>query len=938
MALASSEVLHQYERYCTVFETVLLGRYLNQILECESDLNMLSSPHSAVKSEWLLALLASALAPKIQDSVRKFIGGWIMRSTFQPYSTDGFLDFFRGAFLPWATQGSLFTTTLRNEGRGMICGHGEGLATYMSSLLHRAAKDMPGDTQLFGAVLDTLSASRSGRFAYAGVYLLEGLGRTVYSTPQITVQPAQLERLAELSSWAALPEVARDYVYVRCIKMCYDLHLRSPGKLGEGSVATISSGWGDLQVTLRNLKLHANVDTHEPIATRHSESSKRDAMETNTMEKCRRFRDHLKAGDTTPAEAEQVLDDIWGDLEYLEHPKRLVVSMPALVLDHAFLNLALASETLGETLANLVRNLQELSRNRMYLFPPLVCAVRGFFLAWPEADRVISLEEFIITYAEHLPDATVDIQLEDATAQVLQSVTPESQGFGYHYYFGDRESLGVAALVDIVSRLGAHHFDIALAILNRLLQRWVKQRTPPPIVTKWKSTLQLQVLLLCCEQVVPAMEDSALLPVLRDLHYVLSIEPLPRYRYLLSWVIARIYLHHKHLRPRILDELRTKDHHSNPKYLASLMKIGVMVAKLNDAGADLVMELASAVVPLAASSKVIIRHEAQWQFPALLDYAAAMKWEAVSGNPAFTALDDYVRSLERFDDPPLERQLDRLDPAADNTLVNLVEGRWFGLDSIEPSLCGRDDFVKLYKMDVEAFDGQPDRIAASCMPLGDLITTPLAMRPMQKSETNMPPNDTKVDIAPSKIGETQALQTKGAAYLASDVEDSADHQGSRRKDLIVVASLVDNPYNLGGLSRVSEIFGASELHLQNQNVTGNKDFTNVSVSSHLHLPILQLSASAVPAYLASQRDDGWCIVGIEQTDRSILLGSAECKLPEKVVLVIGSEKEGIPALILSECDLLVEIRQQGVTRSLNVQTAAGIVLFEYAKQHKTSTS
>ena len=67
----------------------------------------------------------------------------------------------------------------------------------------------------------------------------------------------------------------------------------------------------------------------------------------------------------------------------------------------------------------------------------------------------------------------------------------------------------------------------------------------------------------------------------------------------------------------------------------------------------------------------------------------------------------------------------------------------------------------------------------------------------------------------------------------------------------------------------------------------------------------------------------------------MLVGSEACKLPKKTVLVVGSEKEGIPALVLGECEVLVEIPQQGVTRSLNVQTAAGIVLYEYARQRRT---
>ena len=85
--------------------------------------------------------------------------------------------------------------------------------------------------------------------------------------------------------------------------------------------------------------------------------------------------------------------------------------------------------------------------------------------------------------------------------------------------------------------------------------------------------------------------------------------------------------------------------------------------------------------------------------------------------------------------------------------------------------------------------------------------------------------------------------------------------------------------------------------------------------------------------LGRRIEEGFKVVGIEQTDRSVILGTKECVLPQKCILVMGSEREGIPALVLSECDVLVEIRQVGVTRSLNVQTACGIVLSEWVRQH-----
>lgn len=71
---------------------------------------------------------------------------------------------------------------------------------------------------------------------------------------------------------------------------------------------------------------------------------------------------------------------------------------------------------------------------------------------------------------------------------------------------------------------------------------------------------------------------------------------------------------------------------------------------------------------------------------------------------------------------------------------------------------------------------------------------------------------------------------------------------------------------------------------------------------------------------------------MEQTDQSKVLGEEGTKLPQKTVLVLGSEKEGVPGPVLAEADICVEVRQVGVTRSLNVQTAAAIALFEYQRQ------
>ena len=50
------------------------------------------------------------------------------------------------------------------------------------------------------------------------------------------------------------------------------------------------------------------------------------------------------------------------------------------------------------------------------------------------------------------------------------------------------------------------------------------------------------------------------------------------------------------------------------------------------------------------------------------------------------------------------------------------------------------------------------------------------------------------------------------------------------------------------------------------------------------------------------------------------------------LLVIGSEGRGLDAAVLAECQEQITIPQAGVTESLNVAVASGIVLFEFKRQ------
>lgn len=52
----------------------------------------------------------------------------------------------------------------------------------------------------------------------------------------------------------------------------------------------------------------------------------------------------------------------------------------------------------------------------------------------------------------------------------------------------------------------------------------------------------------------------------------------------------------------------------------------------------------------------------------------------------------------------------------------------------------------------------------------------------------------------------------------------------------------------------------------------------------------------------------------------------------QMVLVLGKEKEGMPAQVIQELDVVVEIPQLGIIRSLNVHVSGALLVWEYTRQ------
>jgi tRNA G18 (ribose-2'-O)-methylase SpoU len=78
------------------------------------------------------------------------------------------------------------------------------------------------------------------------------------------------------------------------------------------------------------------------------------------------------------------------------------------------------------------------------------------------------------------------------------------------------------------------------------------------------------------------------------------------------------------------------------------------------------------------------------------------------------------------------------------------------------------------------------------------------------------------------------------------------------------------------------------------------------------------------------KEDGFRLAALELTDRSVDYRSLPYTPP--LALILGHEVAGVTRPVLEMADWILEIPMRGRKNSLNVATAAGVVLFEVIRQ------
>ena len=138
---------------------------------------------------------------------------------------------------------------------------------------------------------------------------------------------------------------------------------------------------------------------------------------------------------------------------------------------------------------------------------------------------------------------------------------------------------------------------------------------------------------------------------------------------------------------------------------------------------------------------------------------------------------------------------------------------------------------------------------------------------------------------------------------------------------------VGNPHNLGAILRSAAHFGVSALLLPADSTLGiSGAAARVAEGGAEAVPLVRLPGDVEA--MAQLRGAGFGLAATLVEEGENVFSAA---LPQRLVYVMGAEREGMDRRLASECDLSVSIPGSGAVESLNVAAATAVLLAQWAR-------
>lgn len=241
----------------------------------------------------------------------------------------------------------------------------------------------------------------------------------------------------------------------------------------------------------------------------------------------------------------------------------------------------------------------------------------------------------------------------------------------------------------------------------------------------------------------------------------------------------------------------------------------------------------------------------------------------------------------------------------------------FGIHSVEEALAARGRGFEYIAVIPQRSDARIQKISQLCRDAG------IPVRTM--------PRDQLTRLARSAGHQGVVAVTAEKQYVDFD-ELLARKRG--QYTFLTLLDGVEDPHNLGAIIRTAEGAGVDGLIIPERRASGvTATVVKASAGASEYIPIAKVTN--ISRTLEELKDRNIWTVGLDERGPK---NYDELDYRMDCAVVLGAEGHGLHEQIRKRCDFLVAIPMLGKIASLNVSVAAGVVMYEIARQRKSCES
>lgn len=158
----------------------------------------------------------------------------------------------------------------------------------------------------------------------------------------------------------------------------------------------------------------------------------------------------------------------------------------------------------------------------------------------------------------------------------------------------------------------------------------------------------------------------------------------------------------------------------------------------------------------------------------------------------------------------------------------------------------------------------------------------------------------------------------------------AEFRRSEKNPVILVLENIRSAYNVGSVFRTADAFLTEAIYITGYSAKPpHKEIKKTALGAEetVNWKHFKNAEEAI----TELRQMGYNVYAAEQTEGSFKLNAIEFDTDEKIAVVFGNEVTGVEQSTIGLCDGCLEIPQLGMKHSLNIATAAGVVLWELVR-------